>query len=52
MLFDKMDQAWSQGLHFLGCIDRFLESDFVIVLAIWLVLVIVGMRIISCACTE
>ena len=47
-----MDQAWSQELHFFGPLDGFLESDFVIVLAIWLVFVFVSMKIISSVGTE
>ena len=50
MLFSK--SSLESKTAFFGPSRLILESDFVIVLAIWLVLVIVGMRIISSVCTE
>ena len=52
MLFNKADQAFSRGLHFFGCIISFLDSESVFILARWLDVLFVCMKIKTCACTR
>ena len=51
MLLNKADQAFSRGLHF-WLYNKLLDSESVFILARWLDLLFVCMKIKTCACTR